>query len=353
MLLRAHLGPHEMLRFKATRSYRAGLATRPHYCNHQLSKRGPYTMKHVTTMIRWSAVLSILAVLGARSVWAQPQIGDVCTPIGGIPAGFEEPCLFEAGFSCVCTVASVLAANHIFAERNGVGQMCDKDSPCDLNAAIAKVQSKADSVWVRVREAGDMTRIDEDIFVESSFNLVTYESGSGKEVAGGVIVEGDFTITDATVTVVRSTTLMLESDEVTMTGEAAFMGAVALGGGRSTQKLNVPDGANCVVGAFERLSVQGDVDVLAPAGCSGAPTTPRVTIQHMLSVKDGAVLDMGDVELAVIPMVEVMEVEGGDARKIRGMATVESGARIEGDEYFILHPEAPCLATVSRPIRPS
>ena len=305
-------------------------------------------MKHVTTMIRWFAVLSILAVLSAGSVWAQPMEGQACTPIGGIPPGFQAPCVFDASLACGCTVAPVVAANHIFAERNGVGT-CTIDDPCDLNAAAAEVQSEVDSVWVRVREGGDMTRIDEDITVASSFHLVTYESGSGKEVAGGVIVEGDFTITDATVTVVKNTTLMLESDDVTMTGEAAFKGAVALGGGRSTQKLNVPDGANCVVGAFERLSVQGDVDVLAPNGCNGAvvvppqiiaPTTPRVTIQHMLTVKDGAVLDMGDVELAVIPMVE-MEGEGDDAREIRGMATVESGARIEGDEYFILHPEAP------------
>ena len=268
-------------------------------------------MIHVTVRLSRAAVLSVLVLLCAGPAWAQFDQTD---------------------------------GADLFADRNGTGTDCTMMSnPCNLAAAVAAVLAADDTVWVRVREAESTTRVEDDISTESAnFTVATYARGTGP-TKGTVVLEGDAAIT-STVTVADGTTLQLESDEVTIGASGEVDGELVLGGG-GTLTLNLPGGEDCVdaLGAialvpgqtatFNLLTIAGDVKVES-AGCASGDT-PEVTVDHLLVVKRGAELDMGDVRLKMAPVVEM----DGD-EQIRGSMTVEAGASIMGNEHFVLMPEA-------------
>ena len=268
-------------------------------------------MKHVTAFLCRGAVLSVLASLLAGPTWAQFVQTD---------------------------------GADLFAERNGIGTDCTAQAnPCDLQAAITAVTAAEDTVWVRVREAESNTRIDDDIATGATgFTFATYEEDDGP-VKGIVTLEGDVTI-GAAITVAEGTMLTLESDDVTIDAAGEVDGDLTLGGA-GTQTLNLPGGDACVDAlgisalipgqspTFNRLTIDGDVEVDTPGCPPASGFTAEVTVDHSLVVESGATLDMGGVRLKLLPTLE-MDVD----EEIRGSARIDGV--IEGSEALVLMIEA-------------
>ncbi len=126
--------------------------------------------------------------------------------------------------------ASTALAQNRYAERNGIGATpCEITAPCDLAAALGAATSATDTVFVRVRESGAMTRIDEDISTGAR-TIGIYVEDEDDVTMGMIAVEGDATLTDA-ITILDGTTLYLEGDVTLNSSTAALVtGDLQIGG---------------------------------------------------------------------------------------------------------------------------
>ncbi len=228
----------------------------------------------------------------------------------------------------------------LFAERNGTGMTClDMTDPCGLDIAINKVDSADDTVWVRLREADALTRFSEGFTANNSFTLATFVRDSGP-ADGAVSVEGDVTLSGATVTVAMGTALRLESDDVTLTGSSAGTdGEIWLGEGSRQLALRLPAGTEtddeCGAAAFGSLTIIGDVKVMD--GGQDCDPKNHMAIMHSLTVKSGVLLNMGNLRLA-IDAAPTYTNKAGEFE--RGSVVVEEDGSIVGKEHFVLRPDA-------------
>ncbi len=101
----------------------------------------------------------------------------------------------------------------LFAGRNGIGTTClDMTDLFDLNIATNAVDSADDTEWIRLREAEARPRFDADFTANNTFTLATFVRNRGP-ADGAVSVEGDMTLSGATVTVAKGTALRLKTDD--------------------------------------------------------------------------------------------------------------------------------------------
>ena len=233
--------------------------------------------------------------------------------------------------------ASTALAQNRYAERNGIGAApCEATAPCDLEDALAAATSATDTVFVRVRESGAMTRIDADISTGTR-TIGIYVEDEDDVTMGMVAIEGDVTLTDR-VTVVDGTTLYLEGD-VTFNGsptDTLLTGDVQLGGSGSSM---LTLGPTCgTTGGFQivSLGVNGDIEVDMATGCANN----TIRILNSLHVKDGE-LDLGGTTLNLNPTAST------DPKVPDGRTSIAAGAMISGSEHLMLNPEAPAGGPVT------
>ena len=240
-------------------------------------------MKHLTTAMRSMTTLLLFVMIGASTAWAQPK----------------------------------------YAERNGVGASpCNMEAPCDLPTAITQA-ADADTVFVRVRESGAMTRLDEDISFDLTI-IAVYDENDDDVTEGMIAIEGDVKIAGK-LTVAGGTTLYLQGDiEVSDVAADSLLGAVTLGGsGSLTLKLTACSADNGYIA--QDLTVIDDVEVDAVVGCAGG-----LNIAESLTVRDGSTLDMGSSRLLIAPTAMTMN----------GGVMIDAGSSIEGSEHLVLRPQA-------------
>ena len=230
---------------------------------------------------------------------------------------------------------------NVYAERNGLGAApCAATDPCDLELALSTAASATDTVFVRVREKGAMTRIDDDLSFGGR-TIAIYVDDEDDVTQGMIALEGDATINDA-VTVVKGTTLYLQGD-VTLSGSTAelLMGDVQLGGAGS---LELTLGATCPGGGFtiEKLGINDDVEV--DDTCTTAADN-EITITNSLNVKSGD-LDLGGATLSLEPVAST------DAKVPDGSVSIAAGSKIAGSERLMLNPQAPAGGSVTGKAKP-
>ena len=111
-------------------------------------------MKHLTTAMRSMTTLLLLFVMiGVSTAWAQTTTR--------------------------------------YVERNGVGDLpCAIEEPCDLPTAFSGPDN-IDTVFVRVRESGAMTRIDEDFVTDGDISIGIYDEDDEDVTSGMIAIEGD------------------------------------------------------------------------------------------------------------------------------------------------------------------
>ncbi len=256
-------------------------------------------MKHLTTAMRSMTTLLLFVMIGASTAWAQ---------------------------------------RNFYVERNGVSvstfppgdDECTIEAPCDLYSGLNDV-TNGDTVFVRVRESGAMTRLDDDLKIYKDISIGIYDEDDGDVTSGMIAVEGDIEF-GATVTVLGGTRLYLEGDVAVSASIAdSLLGAVTLGGsGSLTLTLRTCNAANGYVA--QDLTVIDDVEVelLSPGSCAGG-----LVIAESLTVEDGSTLDMGSARLRIEPTAMTMN----------GGVSIEAGSSIEGSEHLELRPQAAGVVT--------
>ena len=224
--------------------------------------------------------------------------------------------------------------NLIYVERNGAGN-CTYEAPCAFPDAVQQLEASGNAILVRLASEDGRTRIyfGGEVSVGSDTFIGTYveDGDSASPAEGVVVVEGTLDL-GATVTAMRGTMLRIESDRIILKSEASgIMGAVELGPG--DQAPTITGGSGCLRGSLGKLLITGDVEVIAGDGCQGADA-PRMTIRHSLTLREGHVLDMGDVELEI-----AADFDSADEEFVAGELVVQEDTRIEGRKPLLLNPE--------------
>ncbi len=283
-------------------------------------------MKHLTTFMRCSAMLLLLAVVGVQSAWAQ-------------------------------------TTDTLYVERNGrsatAAADCALSNPCSFATAAGFLSTPTDPVIaVRVRSSGSTVRLKGDVTLDEdvefhawtedgeAISSTTPNDHGGKRISATIILEGDVTL-EAKVTALEYKDMKMMDDPLTVFDESkdhggkvslvfegditanedgAFAGDVLVGGGSSSATITL---AECnPVFSVASLTVLGDVKV---AQAEGQTDCTGITLSEGIMVMAGT-LDMADYNLTLAPM-------GEDAKSM-----IAAGAAITGDDGVLELQPNPAMA---------